>query len=54
MVVPIFFVSLKGALVCAQSDSLSPLRAEVLDPGSSHDCHGAAGGLQGLAGVWPL
>ncbi|XP_052055748.1 uncharacterized protein C4orf50 homolog [Apodemus sylvaticus] len=39
-----------GALGCAQSDSLPPLRAEVLDPGRSHDCHGDACGLQGLAG----
>lgn len=46
-----FFVSLKGALGCAQSDSLPPLQAVVLDPCSSHSCHGDACGLQGLAGL---
>lgn len=49
-----FFVSLKGALGCAQSDSLLPLRAEVLDPCSSHGCHSDGLGLQGLAGLWML
>ncbi|XP_029400875.1 uncharacterized protein C4orf50 homolog [Mus pahari] len=39
-----------GALGCAQSDSLPPPRAEVLDPSSSHGCHGDACELQGLAG----
>ncbi|XP_032771797.1 uncharacterized protein C4orf50 homolog [Rattus rattus] len=39
-----------GALGCAQSDSLPPLQAVVLDPCSSHSCHGDACGLQGLAG----
>ncbi|XP_063129855.1 uncharacterized protein C4orf50 homolog isoform X4 [Rattus norvegicus] len=40
----------QGALGCAQSDSLPPLQAVVLDPCSSHSCHGDACGLQGLAG----
>lgn len=40
----------QGALGCAQSDSPPPPRAEVLDPGSSHGCHGDARELQGPAG----
>lgn len=47
-----FFVFLKGALGYAQSDSLPPLRAEVLDSCSSHGCHSDVLGLQGLAGLW--
>lgn len=39
---------------CAQSDSLPLLRAEVLDPCSSHGCHRDVLGLQGLAGLWML
>nr|XP_034364106.1 uncharacterized protein C4orf50 homolog [Arvicanthis niloticus] len=39
-----------GALGYAQSDSLPPLRAEVLDSCSSHGCHSDVLGLQGLAG----
>lgn len=54
LTVVLFFVSLKGALGCAQSDSPPPPRAEVLDPGSSHGCHGDARELQGLAGLWML
>lgn len=49
-----FFVSLKGALGCAQSDSLTLPRAEVLDPCSSQGCHSDACGLQALAGLWMM
>lgn len=47
-----FFVSLKGAFGCAQSDSLPLPRAEVLGPCSSRGCHSDACGLQALAGLW--
>lgn len=47
-----FFVSLKDALGCAQSDCLPLPRAEVLDPCSSQSCHSDACGLQALTGLW--
>lgn len=49
-----FIVSLKGTLGCAQSDSLPPPRAEMLDPCINQGHRSEDHGLQASAGLWML